>query len=176
MKSLLSASKLSLLLLLSCNVTHEHLWMKCFNHVLVIVEHLVCFVELALSELLLIGFFLCVNSSSLDLIIFKFLDSFIFFLLSLSMDGIWPLWNPVVGEALELGSLAFSHGVIVLIFARLGAHSLNSLEFIVAQDGSVFGCKSLGFSLCVALSSFGGLLHSCWAGAWSHWSWVLATY
>jgi len=54
-------------LLFGSDIAHKHLTMKSLYHILIIVEHLICFVDLLLAELLLVGFLLSIYSSSLNL-------------------------------------------------------------------------------------------------------------
>ena len=61
----------SLDLLFCENIREKHLAMKCFDHVLIVMEHLVSFVELLLSKILLVCFLLGINAAPLDLKNFK---------------------------------------------------------------------------------------------------------
>ena len=54
--------------LFRCNIAQKHFTMQCLNHILVVVEHFICLVQLFLSLLLLICLLFCINSSSFDLL------------------------------------------------------------------------------------------------------------
>lgn len=79
--------------LFGSDIAHEHFTVKSLDHILIIVEHLICFVDLLLAELLLVGFLLSIYSSSLNLIIFKLLNSLIFFSFPLGLNSVWPLMD-----------------------------------------------------------------------------------
>ena len=146
--------------------------MKSLNHILVIMKLLISFIKLCLSKFLLIGFFFCVNYSSFDFIIFKFLNSFFFFSLSLSLNCVWPFWNSSIWESLKILSFCFSHVVVILHITGLWTHSLDSFEFIIAQNSSILSSKCLGFFLSICFTSLASSATNSTGSIWFLWSWI----
>lgn len=125
--------------------------MKGLHHVLVVVEHLVRFVKLLLSTILLESLLFGINSPSLDLVVFELFDSLVFFPLSFSVDGVWPLGDSGLGDHFLVKSFVLSHGLVVLHLVSLRAHALDSLQLLVGHNGSIFGGQS---SVLLILVSF----------------------
>ena len=103
LKGLLLFPRFHLDLLLSSDITHEHLAVEGLDHVLVVMEHLIGFIKLLLSESLLIRLLFGVNSSPFDLkwlkyytylIVFEFLDTLVLLAFSFCNGGVGPLANP----------------------------------------------------------------------------------
>lgn len=141
---------LSLYLLLSHDIAEEHLAVQGLYHVLVVVEHLIRLVQLLLPKLLLVGFLFGVNSSSLNLIVLKFLDSLILLSFSLGLDGVWPFGDARLRDAMKVLPLGLPHRLVVLLGVGLRAHTLNPLEFFVAQYSCVLSDESFLFPLSIA--------------------------
>ena len=64
------------------------------------------------------------------LIIFEFLDSFVFFALSFGLNSIGPFGYTSLTYLLELFALIMSHTSVVLLLICLRTHTLDSIEFI----------------------------------------------
>lgn len=80
-------------LLLGQDVREEHLAVQGLHHVLVIVEHLVCLVELLLSEVLLVGLLFSIDASSLDLNFKKLIRQMSIKHLITAKNGRAKVWN-----------------------------------------------------------------------------------
>lgn len=139
LQGLLSGLGRSLHLLLSSDIAHEHLGVQSLDLVLVVVEHLVGLVELLLAQLLLIFLLFGINTSSLNLIVFKLLDTLIFLALSLGDGSVGPLGHASKRLMMKSLSLILTHGLIVLPFVRLRAHALDALKLIVGDLNGVLG-------------------------------------
>ena len=56
---------------------------------------------------------------------------------------------------MELFSLVLPHGLVVLLFVGLGAHALDPLELVEAENGSVLRSEGSSLLLCVSLVAKG---------------------
>lgn len=123
--------------------------MQSFNHILIIMEHLLSFIKLFLALFLLKNLLLSIELSPSNFIIFKLLDTFILFSFSLSLNCIWPLRDSGKWLIMQLISLGLPHCLIVLFFVCIWAHAFDSLDFVYAQDNCVFCFKSFLFFVCI---------------------------
>ena len=65
------------------------------------------------------------------LVIFELPYPVLFFLLSLGLDGVWPLADSGVRGLLKGLSLSLAHAHIILLGVGLTAHGLDSFELVV---------------------------------------------
>jgi len=104
--------------------------MESLDHVLVVMEDLIGFVQLSLSQFLLVGLFFSIYFSSGNLIIFESLDSLVFFALSFGLNCVGPLSNTSLTYLLELFALIVPHSPVILLLICLRAHTLNSIKLV----------------------------------------------